>query len=282
MITLSNLRIAAMVVALTAGIAVFGYPYWSNQTSASNHLGDAKIKNNPIDASSIPSSIPNVSSLPAKYNPPQTSGVGIAINQNGNIRRADTRGYINVAIRETYKIEIQSPSYTSAVSVKIDGVSIIDGLICNRAVTLERPQAIAKQFIVLEEGNPGLDRSGGINNPDLGLIEVTFKPIRRRNEIAQENNISKARPPAATAPEAASKDQVASRSEAVSGSPVGTGLSGSSSQEFVATNEWVEVPELAPTYTKKYRLVGFNSSDPITLHNMNTPKPLVDPTPPRL
>jgi hypothetical protein len=272
MLNLSPLRIAAISVALIGGITIFGYPYWSNQSSASDRLKAEKIRNN------IGEPTPSISSLPAKYETTQNSAVWIAINQNGNIRRADPSGYINVAIRETYKIEIHSPTYTSAVSVKIDGVSIIDGLICDRSVILERPQAIAKQFIVLEEGNPGLDRNGGVNNPDLGLIEVTFRPIRRRNAIAQEM-LPRSQAPSAAAP---SKDDAAKSSNSERAA-VGTGLSGNSSQTFVATNDWVEAPEIAPIYTKKYRLVGFNSSDPVTLHNMTTPRPVeVDPVPPRL
>ncbi|NJM76783.1 MAG: hypothetical protein HC852_14575 [Acaryochloridaceae cyanobacterium RU_4_10] len=209
----------------------------------------------------------------------QNSPVWIVLNQNGNIRKADLNGYINVAIRETYKIEIYSPKYSSAVSVKIDGVPIIDGLICDRNVTLERPHAIAKQFIVLEEGNPGLDREGGVNNPDLGLIEVTFVPIKRR--AIELETMPRRQTPSISAP---SQEQDAAKSGASANrAPVGTGLSGSSSQEFVATNEWIEAPEIASTYTKKYRLVGMSSSDPVTLHNMKEQRtPQVDPAPPRL
>ena len=187
--------------------------------------------------------------MPSRTYPPENSPVSITINQNGNIRRANPKGFINVGIRETYKIEINSPSYTSAVSVKIDGVSIIDGLICDRSVTLERPRAIAKQFIVLEEGNPGLDRDGGVNNPDLGLIEVKFVPIKRRAEIALDKSPKTQEfPQSAPAP---SKDKASKSSVGESRSTaVGTGLSGSSSQNFVATKEWTEAPEIAPTHKK--------------------------------
>ncbi|CAN1212924.1 hypothetical protein TUMEXPCC7403_22160 [Tumidithrix helvetica PCC 7403] len=277
MFTPLTLRVVAIAVALIGGITIAGYPHWSDSSAISSRLKDEKLKNNATEPTPLPTSL----SVPRKYNMPQNAPVSIAINQNGNIRRADPRGYINVAIRETYKIEISSPAYTSAVSVKIDGVPIIDGLICDRTVTLERPLAIAKQFIVLEEGNPGLDRDGGVNNPDLGLIEVTFVPIKRK-AIALETMPRSQEPPSAAAP---SRDEVSKSTAGAnrSSTPVGTGLSGTSSQEFVATNEWVEAPEIAPTYTKKYRLMGIRSSDPVTLHNMKQPPyPITDPVPPRL
>jgi hypothetical protein len=152
---------------------------------------------------------------------------------------------------------------------------------CN--VILERPRAIAKQFIVLEEGNPGLDRDGGINNPDLGLIEVTFMPIKRRSAIALDKlPRTQEFPPSASAP---SRDEDSkSRASENRSNAVGTGLSGSSSQDFVATNDWVEAPEIAPTITKKYRLIGLRAPDPVTLQNMNQNRPseIVDPVPPRL
>ncbi len=273
MLTPSNLRILAICSVLVGGLVIAVYPRSTESSAISNRLSDEKIGNNTTQP---------ISSVPSRNYIPQNSSVSIAINQNGNIRRADPKGYINVGIRETYKIEINSPSYTSAVSVKIDGVSIIDGLICDRSVILERPHAIAKQFIVLEEGNPGLDRNGGINNPDLGLIEVTFMPIKRRSAIALDQ-LPKTQefPPSASAP---SKDEDSkSRASENRSNAVGTGLSGSSSQDFVATNEWVEAPEIAPTYTKKYRLIGLRAPDPVTLHNMNQNRPSeVDLVPPRL
>lgn len=278
MLTPSNLRLLALSSLLVGGICIIGYPRWSYSSAIPNNLSNEKIANNPNSGNT-----PTLSSMPQRTYTSQNSPVAIAINQNGNIRRADPRGYINVGIGETYKIEISSPSYTSAVSVKIDGISIIDGLICDHFVTLERPYAIAKQFIVLEEGNPGLDRDGGVNNPDLGLIEVTFMPIKRRNAIALETLPKTQNLPAPSS--APSKDEAAKSSVGANRStPVGTGLSGNSSQDFVATNEWVEAPEIAPTYTKKYRLIGFRSSDPVTLHNMNQNRPseLTDPVPPRL
>lgn len=274
MLTLSNLRILAICSVLVGGLVIAVYPRSTESSAISNRLSDEKIGNNTTQT---------ISSVPSRNYIPQNSAVSIAINQNGNIRRADPRGYINVGIRETYKIEINSPSYTSAVSVKIDGVSIIDGLICDRSVILERPHAIAKQFIVLEEGNPGLDRDGGINNPDLGLIEVTFRPIKRRDAIALDKlPRTQEFSPSASAP---SKDEASkSRASDNRSNAVGTGLSGNSSQEFVATNEWVEAPEIAPTYTKKYRLIGLRAPDPVTLQNMNQNRPseIVDPLPPRL
>ena len=275
MSTQSTLRLAAISALLIGSIAILGYPNLIKPLFASNRISNEKSSNNDLEATS-PN---NISSVPQRFDKIQNSPVWIAINQNGNIRRADPRGYIDVAIRETYKIEISSPNYTSAVSVKIDGVSIINGLICDRNITLERPHAIAKQFIVLEEGNQGLDRDGGKNNPDLGLIEVTFMPIKRR-AIAAET-LPRSQSPSAAAP---SKEENIAKSRSSEGSTtVGTGLSGNSSQEFVATNDWIEAPEIATTYTKKYRLVGISSSDPVTLQNMKTPKPVqIDPAPPRL
>ncbi len=276
MFTSSKLRILAICSVLVGGIFIVGYARGNNSSAISNRVSDEKIENrnntgNPETLASVPS---------ITYTS-QNSPVSIAINQNGNIRRADARGYINVGIRETYKIEINSPSYASAVSVKIDGVSIIDGLICDRSVTLERPYAIAKQFIVLEEGNLGLDQNGGVNNPDLGLIEVKFMPIKRRDAIAL-NTLPKT--PNAPASSQAREEDSKSAAGASRSKPVGTGLSGNSSQDFVATNEWVEAPEIAPTYTKKYRLIGFRGSDPVTLHNMNQNRPpeISDSAPPRL
>jgi hypothetical protein len=265
---------------ILCGIGIVSYPRWGELLATSKPSNDEQIGN-----STNIGTKPIQSTVPVSTYPSQNSPVSIAINQSGNIRRADPRGYINVGIRETYKIEINSPNYTTAVSVKIDGVSIIDGLICDRSVILERPQAIAKQFIVLEEGNPGLDRNGGVNNPDLGLIEVTFMPIKRRAAIAL-NKPSRAQEAPASAP-MPSKDEASKariNDSDSRGNAVGTGLSGNSSQEFVATNEWVEAPEIAPVYTKKYRLIGFRSSDPLTLHNMNQNKPpeITDPVPPRL
>ncbi|MFM7885124.1 MAG: hypothetical protein ACKPCM_00160 [Pseudanabaena sp.] len=277
MFTSSTLRLLLIGSVLVGGFMLVGYPRWGYSSVIPNRLSDEKINEHPKVGNNA-----TIASAPLSYYS-QNSLVSIAINQSGNIRRADSRGYINVGIRETYKIEIYSPSYTSAVSVKIDGVPIIDGLICDRSVTLERPYAIAKQFIVLEEGNPSLDRDGGVNNPDLGLIEVKFMPIKRRTAITQEQS-PKVQEPTASAP-SASKDDVAKSSVNENrGTAVGTGLSGSSSQDFIVTNEWVEAPEIAPTYTKKYRLIGFRASDPITLHNMNQSKPpeITDPVPPRL
>jgi hypothetical protein len=278
-----TLKIVVISVALIGGIAILGYPHWSSSSSAANRfsLEDEKIGNKATETTPPQT----ISSEPPRYKESkrfhkmQNSPVWIVLNQNGNTRKADLNGYINVAIRETYKIEIYSPKYTSAVSVKIDGVPIIDGLICDRNVTLERPHAIAKQFIVLEEGNPGLDREGGVNNPDLGLIEVTFVPIKHR--AIELETMPRRQSPSLSAP---SQEQDAAKSGISSNrAPVGTGLSGSSSQEFVTTNEWVEAPEIAPTYTKKYRLVGISSSDPVTLHNMKEQRtPQVDPAPPRL
>jgi hypothetical protein len=278
MLTASTIRIIAICTALVGGTLIAGYPRGSDSSAISNRLSDGNPRNTPTPTDK---NTP-LSSLPPRQNIMPNSAVSIAINQNGNIRRADPRGYINVGIRETYKIEIFSPNYATAVNVKIDGVSIIDGLICDRSVTLERPIAIAKQFIVLEEGNPGLDRDGGLNNPDLGLIEVTFVPIKRRDPIVREI-LPRTQPqtPAAAPLNEDSNKVGASSSRST---PVGTGLSGTSSQEFVTTNDWVLAPEIAPTYTKKYRLVGFNFSDPVTLHNMRQPRPpeVVDPAPPRL
>jgi len=282
MFTSSTLRLLVIGSVLVGGFMLVGYPRWGYSSVLPNRLSDEKIDEHPqVNNTNTLASVP-----PQNYNVQnnvQNSLVSIAINQNGNIRRADPRGYINVGIRETYKIEIYSPSYASAVSVKIDGVPIIDGLICDRSVTLERPYAIAKQFIVLEEGNPGLDRNGGVNNPDLGLIEVKFVPIKRRAAIAQDK-LPRSSESTASAP-SASKDDVAKSSVSANrGTPVGTGLSGSSSQDFIVTNEWVEAPEIAPIYTKKYRLIGFRGSDPVTLHNMNQAQPpaITDPVPPRL
>jgi hypothetical protein len=281
MFTSSRLRILAICAVLVGGIFIAGYARGNDSSATSNSLNDEKIGNNTNASNKEP-----LASVPSGTYTSQNSPVSIAINQNGNMRRADARGYINVGIRETYKIEITSPSYTSAVSVKIDGVSIIDGLICDRSVTLERPYAIAKQFIVLEEGNLGLDRNGGVNNPDLGLIEVKFMPIKRRAAIAldtlpKDRNASS---PNAPAPSQAREEDSKSAAGASRSTPVGTGLSGTSSQDFVATNEWVEAPEIAPTYTKKYRLIGFRSPDPVTLHNMNQNRPpeISDSVPPRL
>ena len=276
MFTSSRLWILAIGTVLVGGIFIAGYARGNDSSAIANRLSDEKIGNNTNAGNPE-----TLASVPSITYTSQNSPVSIAINQNGNIRRPDGRGYINVGIREIYKIEINSPSYASAVSVKIDGVSIIDGLICDRSVTLERPYAIAKQFIVLEEGNLGLDRDGGVNNPDLGLIEVKFVPIKRK-EVISLNTLPKAQnaPSSSQAREEDSKSSVSPSR----GTPVGTGLSGTSSQDFVATNEWVEAPEIAPTYTKKYRLVGFRSSDPVTLHNMNQNRPpeISDSVPPRL
>jgi len=206
MFTSSNLRLLAICSVLVGGIFIASYARGNDSSAILNRLSDGRqIGSNPNLGVT-----PTIASVPSRTYPSENSPVSIAINQNGNIHRADPKGFINVGIRETYKIEINSPSYTSAVSVKIDGVSIIDGLICDRSVTLERPQAIAKQFIVLEEGNPGLDRDGGVNNPDLGLIEVKFVPIKRRAEIALDK-LSKTQefPPSASAP---SKDQASKSS----------------------------------------------------------------------
>lgn len=219
--------------------------------------------------------------IPVRPNP-AASILSMSVNQGGVLRQADERGYVNVNVGETYKLEIYSPNYASAVSVKIDGVSVIERLICDRRVTLDRPINIAKQFIVLEEGNPGLDRDGGVNNPDLGLIEVTFVPIRRKAIAlpvmpSRSYEADSSRPSTSSQPNANAVD----KSSASRGVAVGTGLSGSSSQQFVSTNDWEEAPEIASTYTKKYRLVGVRP-EPLTLHNMDRPQPLVDPAPPRL
>ncbi|MBD2176876.1 hypothetical protein H6F42_08125 [Pseudanabaena sp. FACHB-1998] len=277
MLTSSTLRSLLVCSLILCGLGIATYPRWGDLLATSKPSNDEQIGNNPTIGTK-----PIQTTVPVSTYPSQNSPVSIAINQNGNIRRADPRGYINVGIRETYKIEINSPNYTSAVSVKIDGVSIIDGLICDRSVTLERPQAIAKQFIVLEEGNPGLDRNGGVNNPDLGLIEVTFRPIKRRAAIAL-NKTARAQEAPASAPMSPKDEASKAKPSESSGNAVGTGLSGNSAQEFVATNEWIEAPEIAPIYTKKYRLIGLPSSDPVTLQNMNQNKPseITDPVPPR-
>ena len=242
MFTSSRLRLLAIFSVLVGGIFIAGYATSNDSSAISNPLGDQKFGNN------TNSNKPEIlASVPSRTYTAQNSPVSIAINQNGNIRHADARGYINVGIRETYKIEINSPSHTSAVSIKIDGVSIIDGLICEHFVTLERPYAIAKQFIVLEEGNLGLDRDGGVNNPDLGLIEVKFVPIKRKDAISLDTLPKSQNAPAPSQ----ARDEVAkSAASSNRGTPVGSGLSGSSSQDFMATNEWVEATEIAPTYTK--------------------------------
>ena len=78
---------------------------------------------------------------------------------------------------------------------------------------------------------------------------VKFIPIKRRAEIALDK-LPKTQefPSSASAP---SKDEASKSSVGESRSTaVGTGLSGSSSQNFVATNEWIEAPEIAPTHKK--------------------------------
>jgi len=277
MLTTPTLRSLLICSVILCGLGIWSYPHWGDLLANSKQSDEDRLGNNANLGARTNVSTELVSTYPSQ-NPP----VSIAINQSGNIRQADPRGYINVGIGETYKIEINSPNYTTAVSVKIDGVSIIDGLICDRSVTLERPHAIAKQFIVLEEGNPGLDRNGGVNNPDLGLIEVTFVPIKRRDAIVYKSPTARESIPSASAP---SRDEASkARASENQANAVGTGLSGTSSQEFVATNEWVEAPDIAPIYNKKYRLIGSRSLEPVTLHNMkqNRPSAVTDPVPPRM
>ncbi len=127
----------------------------------------------------------------------QSESMRIIIDQNGVKRSANTEGYINVKVGEPYRIEIYTPNYVSAVIIKIDGVPITGTnvgkrLLCIYTCGLERPFSVAKKFIVLTEGNPGLGKDGGVNNPDLGLIEVTFMPMRKR-AIAQNTPQSSSR-----------------------------------------------------------------------------------------
>lgn len=158
--------------------------------------------------------------------------VWIRLNQNGTSHKASITGNFNIRVREPYKIEIFSPLYVSAISVKIDGISVIKGAICDRTITLEKAKEGAKEFIVLEEWDLQFFQDGKIHNPDLGLIEVTFTPVKRR-AIA----------------------------------------SGSNSQMPVTSDEWVEAPEIAPTYTKKYGLFGFSAKDEFLQYNPILPDP---------
>jgi hypothetical protein len=156
----------------------------------------------------------------SRLNIMQNHSKWITLNQNGNIRKASVTGYFNIRTSEPYKIEIFSMDFPNAVSVKIDGKSIIEGLICDRTVTLEEPEAIGKQFIGLKAGDP---REGEVHNSDLGLIEVTFIPIKLR-AISSRNS--------------------SQRFMTIDG------------QKLIPTNDWVEAPEIAPNYIKKYHLFG--------------------------
>jgi Carbohydrate-selective porin, OprB family len=336
----------------------------------------------------------------------------IEINQSGNFRKPNFQGYIDVAIGEPYRIEIYTPGYDSAVIVKIDGILVTgdktgERLLCLRKCSLDRPFSVAKKFTVLEEGNLGLGRDGGRNNPNLGLVEVTFMPMvkkdtslypsrqsvggsivnsndwalkslailnerfgcisgyqspdigrlfsryefavnlnacldkvnellstnlaekiqkedlfalqRLQEEFASELAAVKGRVDALGSNSARLESQQFSSTTKLNAdgifategttkknssqnnlnssnlpkkiseptqptprsSPVGTGLSGESSQRFTLTTEWVDAPDLAPMITKKYRLVGIRQ-EPVTLENMAKPKVIIDPIPPRV
>jgi hypothetical protein len=186
----------------------------------------------------------------------------MTVLQGGIPIPTDTQGYVSVRINESYALEFRCPVYASAVDVRVDGVEVMQGLVCEQRVRLERPQTIAKQFIVLAEGDPGLGLDGGRSNPNLGLIEATFRPIRRRDVVA---------------PILPPSDQAQSsgfRQAPADGVAVGTGLGADSGQRFQTTTAWIPAPELAPVRTLRVRLRG------IPVEQM--PMVIGDPVPPRL
>jgi len=187
----------------------------------------------------------------------------MTVLQGGIPIPTDTQGYVSVRINESYALEFRCPVYASAVDVRVDGVEVMQGLVCEQRVRLERPQTIAKQFIVLAEGDPGLGLDGGRFNPNLGLIEATFRPIRPRevfppvlravpSDQATRSNLEQA-PPAGVA--------------------VGTGLGADSEQRFQTTTAWIPAPEIAPVRTLRVRLRGIPPETPMVIG---------DPVPPRL
>lgn len=192
----------------------------------------------------------------------QPESVTMTVLQGGIPIPTDTQGYVSVRINESYALEFRCPVYASAVDVRVDGVEVMQGLVCEQRVRLERPQTIAKQFIVLAEGDPGLGLDGGRSNPNLGLIEATFRPIRRRDVVA---------------PILPPSDQAQSsgfRQAPADGVAVGTGLGADSGQRFQTTTAWIPAPELAPVRTLRVRLRG------IPVEQM--PMVIGDPVPPRL
>lgn len=192
----------------------------------------------------------------------QPESVTMTVLQGGIPIPADTQGYVSVRINESYALEFRCPVYASAIDVRVDGVEVMRGLVCEQWVRLERPQTIAKQFMVLAEGDPGLGLDGGRFNPNLGLVEATFRPIRRRDLVAP---IVRAVP----------SDQA--QSSGFRQAPpvaVGTGLGADSGQRFQTTTAWIPAPELAPVRTLRVRLRG------IPVEQM--PMVIGDPVPPRL
>ena len=192
----------------------------------------------------------------------QPESVTMTVLQGGIPIPTDTQGYVSVRINESYALEFRCPVYASAVDVRVDGVEVMQGLVCEQRVRLERPQTIAKQFIVLAEGDPGLGLDGGRFNPNLGLIEATFRPIRRRDVVA---------------PILPPSDQAQSsgfRQAPADGVAVGTGLGADSGQRFQTTTAWIPAPEIAPVRTLRVRLRG------IPVEQM--PMVIGDPVPPRL
>lgn len=191
----------------------------------------------------------------------QPESVTMTVLQGGIPIPTDTQGYVSVRINESYALEFRCPVYASAVDVRVDGVEVMQGLVCEQRVRLERPQTIAKQFIVLAEGDPGLGLDGGRSNPNLGLIEATFRPIRRRDVVA---------------PILPPSDQAQSsgfRQAPADGVAVGTGLGADSGQRFQTTTAWIPAPELAPVRTLRVRLRGIPPETPMVIG---------DPVPPRL
>ncbi|MEN9266361.1 MAG: hypothetical protein Q6K99_09010, partial [Thermostichales cyanobacterium BF4_bins_65] len=108
---------------------------------------------------------------------------------------------------------------------------------------------LAKSFVVLPAGDPGLGLDGGRSNPNLGLIEATFRPLRPRLE-----------------------SPVLSTAQSNQGSRrvVGTGLGPDSGQQFRPTTAWIPAPGLAPVRTVRLRLRGIR--EPLVIEDPVLPQ----------
>ncbi|MEN9251179.1 MAG: hypothetical protein Q6L58_01915 [Thermostichales cyanobacterium BF3_bins_165] len=175
--------------------------------------------------------------------------VAMIVLQEGIPRPADAQGHVPVQVNTPYELEFRCPLYASAVDVKIDELQVMRGLVCQGRVRLQRPQHLAKSFVVLPAGDPGLGLDGGRSNPNLGLIEATFRPLRPRLEQST---------PILPAGESASRRAV------------GTGLGPDSGQQFRPTTAWIPAPGLAPVRTVRLRLRGIR--EPLVIEDPVLPQ----------
>jgi hypothetical protein len=162
-------------------------------------------------------------------------------------------GYIEIAHNTQYAIKLQNDrSVNCAAVVTIDGQHVGTWIVpCHRNITVERPVQTPKLFTFYQLGSAEAAQAQLQDNPDLGLISVLFKPAKQQP--------------------LAPIMSVAASSQSRSG---GTGLSGTSNQQFIPARDLDY--DLENTCMIHLRLIAPTLSDiqPLT--------PTSTPIPPRL